>query len=312
MALFKINNQKLEPISEKKIKLEKDIQKLTEQNLDVIFGYKLIASEVRIDNFRFDTLAWNPESNSFIIIEYKKERNFSIVDQGFSYLSLLVNKKEFFLVEYYENTKKNISRSDVDWSQSRVVFISPSFTPYQINSINFKNMAFDLYEVKLFDNNNIFYEQIKADGSSESIDLLMKDAKVESITKEIINYTVDGLFKPNWEESKEIFDLLNEKILSLDPNIKQNPVKIYVGYKIGQKNIVLVKAFKTGPCIEFLRSEPKDFKDPEGKVNYVPKSMKHFNQHVSYLQLSSLEDVDYAYSMVKQAYERFIRTTVAN
>lgn len=33
MPIFKILNSKLEPISEKKIDLERDIQKLSEQNL---------------------------------------------------------------------------------------------------------------------------------------------------------------------------------------------------------------------------------------------------------------------------------------
>ena len=161
MSIFKIEKNKLVSISEKKIDLEKDIQKLVEENLETVLGYKFIASELQVDNFRFDTLAWNPETNSFIIIEYKKDRNFSIVDQGFSYLSLLVNKKEFFLIEYFEHTKQNLRRENVDWSQSRVIFISPSFTQHQINSVNFKNMAFDLYEIKLFENNTILFDQVK-------------------------------------------------------------------------------------------------------------------------------------------------------
>jgi len=305
MAIFKINNQKLEPIKEKKIDLERDIQKLTEENLETVFGYKLISSEVKVDNFRFDTLAWNPESNSFVIIEYKKDRNFSIVDQGFSYLSLLVNKKEFFLVEYYESTKKNISRIDVDWSQSRVIFISPNFTSHQINSINFKNMAFDLYEVKLFDNNTILYDQIKADNSSESIDFVMGDSKIESVSKEIKNYTIDDLFHPGWENSREVFDTLREKILSLDPNIKEVPTKYYAGYKIDQKNLLALNIYKMGPDIVFTRSQPKDFNDPENKVKYVKDSIKHYNQHQSYFHLSTIDDIEYAVFLAKQAYKRF-------
>jgi len=48
--------------------------------------------------------------------------------------------------------KDTLRRDDVDWTQTRIVFIASSFTPYQINSINFKNMAFDLYEVKMYSN----------------------------------------------------------------------------------------------------------------------------------------------------------------
>lgn len=37
MPIFKINNSRLEPISEKKIDLGCDIQKLTEQNLEISY-----------------------------------------------------------------------------------------------------------------------------------------------------------------------------------------------------------------------------------------------------------------------------------
>ena len=51
MPLFKINHQKLELIDEKSINLERDIQRLTEQNLKKIFGLEFICSEFNIQNF---------------------------------------------------------------------------------------------------------------------------------------------------------------------------------------------------------------------------------------------------------------------
>lgn len=305
MPIFKINQNKLETISEKKIDLERDIQKLTEENLEAVFGYKFIASELKVDNFRFDTLAWNPETKSFVIIEYKKDKNFSVVDQGFSYLSLLVNKREFFLYEYFEHTKHNLSRSEVDWAQSRVVFVSPYFTSHQINSVNFRNMAFDLYEVKLFDNNTILYDQVKPSESSESIETVMASPAVQTVSREIKNITVEDVFKPSWQKSRGLFDVLDEKILALNPNIKRNIVKSYVGYKIDQKNILLLKGFQAGPSIEFMRSQPKDFKDPESKVEYTQNSLKYYNQHTSWFWVKNFDDVDYAMMLIKQAYERF-------
>ena len=307
MAIFKIEKSKLISIPEKKISLEKDIQKLTEENLETVLGYKFIASELKVDNFRFDTLAWDPETKSFIIIEYKKDRNFSIVDQGFSYLSLLVNKKEFFLIEYFEHTKHNLSREEVDWSQSRVIFISPSFTQHQINSVNFKNMAFDLYEIKLFENNTVLFNKIEPADSSESIDLVMKNSKFESIAKEIKNYSIDNLFKENWKESREIFDNLSERIVALDPNIKLSPTGGYVGCKIENFNVVDLHPHKSFIELALLRVKPEDLNDPEKKVKYQELSMKHWNKHVSIFKVNNIEDIDYAMMLVKQVYKKFIK-----
>jgi len=144
MALFKINKNKVERIKEKSIDLERDLQKITENNLEEIFGLKFVSSEMRLNNFRIDTLAFNPEQKSFVIIEYKKDRSFSVVDQGYSYLSLMLNNKADFVLEYNEKTMSSLRRDDIDWNQSRVIFIANSFTVYQQNAINFKDLPFEL------------------------------------------------------------------------------------------------------------------------------------------------------------------------
>lgn len=48
MALYNLQNKKLQIIKEESFKLEKDIQAITEENLDYIFGLKFIKSEFAI------------------------------------------------------------------------------------------------------------------------------------------------------------------------------------------------------------------------------------------------------------------------
>ena len=91
MSLYSIKNSKLEPIRKVEFKYERELQKLTEENLEELFGLKFVASEFQLDNLRIDTLAFNEETKSFVIIEYKKGKNYSVIDQGYSYLSLLLN-----------------------------------------------------------------------------------------------------------------------------------------------------------------------------------------------------------------------------
>src|SRR5690554_3551108 len=132
MALFKIEpDGQLESIKEYPFKLEKEIQFLTEINLKSVFRLEFVKSEFTLNNFRIDTLAFDKDSGSFVIIEYKRDKNFSVIDQGYAYLSLMLNNKADFILEYNESSKEALKRNDVDWSQSRVVFISPTFTNYQ-------------------------------------------------------------------------------------------------------------------------------------------------------------------------------------
>ena len=93
MPAFQLSNGKLSQIKEKKVDLEKDIQSLTEKNLETIFGLQFISTEFHIENFWIDTLAFDPQANSFVIIEYKKDQSFSVIDQGVSYLNTVLRNK---------------------------------------------------------------------------------------------------------------------------------------------------------------------------------------------------------------------------
>lgn len=76
------------------------MQKLTQANLQQIFGLDLVRSEFELQGLRIDTLAFDKDSKGFVIIEYKKDRNISVVDQGMAYLNLMLNNKADFILEY--------------------------------------------------------------------------------------------------------------------------------------------------------------------------------------------------------------------
>lgn len=192
MPIFNISkNGDLIQITEKNFSLEKDIQKIVEMNIDTIFGLKFIASEYTLNNLRIDSLGFDTETNSFVIIEYKKDRNFSVIDQGYAYLPLLLNNKAEFILLYNENNKDNnmIKKNDVDWSQSRVIFVSPNFTNYQRKAIEFKDLPIELWEVKLYSNNTILFSQIQSPEKSESITTISQRSEVvKQVSREVRTY----------------------------------------------------------------------------------------------------------------------------
>ena len=135
MPIYQNRKGGLNLIKEVKIAYEKDLQELTENNLSNIFGLKFISSEFILGNFRLDTLAFDEDTKSFVIIEYKRDKSFSVIDQGFSYLSLMLNNKADFILEYNEKNNDNLQRGSIDWSQSRVLFLANSFASIQHKSV---------------------------------------------------------------------------------------------------------------------------------------------------------------------------------
>ncbi len=160
MPLYKIEQQ-LEQIKEISFKLEREIQQLTEQNLRSLLRLNFIRSEFSLNNFRIDTLAFDHDAKAFVIIEYKRDKTFSVIDQGYAYLSLMLNNKADFILEYNESQNQSLKRTDIDWTQSKVIFVSPLFTTYQREAINFKDLPIELWEVKKFENNTFSFEQVQ-------------------------------------------------------------------------------------------------------------------------------------------------------
>lgn len=101
-------------IAEERFPLETEIQRLTEANLQDLFDLNLVKSEFELHGLRIDTLAFDMEAGTFVIIEYKKDRNFSVIDQGFAYLNLMLNNKSDFILEYNESfMTQPLKRGDV-------------------------------------------------------------------------------------------------------------------------------------------------------------------------------------------------------
>jgi len=304
MPVFKINNFKLSEVKDVPFSLEKELQNITEKNLNNIFNLKFVSSEFELNNFRLDTVAFDRETNSFVIIEYKK--NNSVIDQGYSYLSLMLNNKADFILEYNEKMEHSLKKNDVDWSQSRVLFISSAFTPYQRNAIGFKDLPIEIWEVKKYDNGTIFYNQLKPLEARESIKTISKNKTVEKVNKEIKEYSFDDIFRKDWIEPKKLFDTLREDILEIDERIEEKINKFYIGYKIGFFNVCSIKAFKSKLEIDLVRVDKEDLKDPENKIERVPWKKYKWGKFCSYT-IKRFNEIDYGLFLIKQVYEKFYK-----
>lgn len=303
MPLFKKSKSKLIKIKEKGIPNEKDIQKVTEENLNEIFGLEYISSEFTVGNLRIDTLCFNPENNSFVIIEYKKDRSFSVIDQGFAYLAIMLNNKAEFLLEYNESVKsKHLNRADIDWSQSRVIFISPFFTAHQKASINFKNLPIELWEINYYEDNLIEYEKIEPLESSEKIETITGDKFIKEVAREIKTYDLDWHLKRGSDKTRKLFYSLRDKIFELG-EIKEKYLQFYVGYRINEGNInfCAIHFYKAKLGLSIIIPD-KNLNDPKKWAKKVPKSYR-WPKNLKFFNITSEKDIPYAMNLIGQSYE---------
>ena len=299
MPIYLNQNNKLTEVEEKAFKLEREIQKVFEENLNTIMGLTLVKSEFTIKNKRIDTLAYDQQSNAFIIIEYKRDRNLSVVDQGFTYLSLMLENKADFIIEYNETLKQNLMREDVDWSQTRVAFVSTSFTENQILATNFKDIAIELWEIKRFENNLFSVNSIKKTRSAESIKPVMQQNEaLKKVIAEIKVYTEEDHIASTTEEIAELYKRFRDAILNLTDGIEIKPTKLYIAFK-KDRNVVDItiqkKALKI--CINAKFGTIDDAKCIAKDVSKIG----HFGNGDYEIQVNNDKDLEYIMSLVKQA-----------
>ena len=302
MILYKINDDKLDEIEEVPFLNELELHKLCEGNLESLFGLQFVRREFALNNFRIDTLAFDYSTKSFVIIEYKNTRNFSVIDQGYAYLSLLVNNKADFILEYNESCNKTLKREDVDWSQSRVIFVSPEFNNYQKESINFRDLPFELWEVKKFNNNTVSFNLIKASKNTESIKVIETTSEViKSVNKEIKVYKEENFLNNTSEELRDIYNIIKEYILTLDSNITIKCTGGYISYRLNNKNIIDIYPMKKQIKIWFncKWGSIKDYKNLTRNVSNIG----HWGNGDYEISLTNSEEIEYLFDLIKQVYK---------
>ncbi|XKM13245.1 DUF5655 domain-containing protein [Orbaceae bacterium ac157xtp] len=300
MQIFSNKNNQLTQLKEKPFKLEKEIQTLFEANLEMIGNITFVKSEFRIKDYRIDTLAYDTEAKAFVIIEYKRDRNFSVVDQGVTYLNLMLDYQADFIVEYNESCHANLKRNEVDWSQSRIIFVSPSFTAYQKQSTNFKDLAIELWEIKRFDHDLVLINPIKRSKSAPSIKQVQptKNSALDKVTKELVVYDEDYHLNDKSDDVKELYESFKNAILALSPELEISPKKHYLPFKLGKNNIVSIQLQNKNLKI-WINAKKGTLDDPKNLTKDV-SNLGHHSTGDYELTVHDTQNLEYIMSLVKQ------------
>ena len=310
MDLYKIKKDNLEPIERDPFKLEKEIQSVVESNVETLFGLEFVKTEFSIGNFRLDSICFDNDTNSFVIIEYKKGSSYSVIDQGYSYLSLMLNNKSDFILEYNETTDKTLKRGDVDWSQSRIIFVSPSFNTYQKNSVNFKDVPFELWEIRRFSNGTIGLDQhmSSSDESIQSVDN-RKDSVIKNVGKEVKVFTEDELFSGKKDNLRELYNEIKERVSDWE-DVKIVPKKKYICIQKNKKIKIYINVRINFLYLGFLSRIDFSGNVKSKKKGFIlddPKKLFKMNKtnykEGYYIKITNNKDIDYILLMLKQKFE---------
>ncbi len=306
MIFRKGQDNKLTPVKNIGFKLEKDIQTLVENNMDVLFGLRFLETEFTIADFRFDSVAFDDETNSFVIIEDKNVENKGLVDQGYAYLKTALDRKADLVLLYNRKTGQSKQIDDFEWDQISVIFVSPKFSRYQTEAVNFQGMPFRLYRISQYKDGIIDLEEIKERKVKEDpLSLGTGDSDIKTVAREVKVYTEDHNLEKADEETKELYQKLKDKASDID-TFDIVPRKLYIAYKINNTNVFDVQVEKRSLAVFLnLKSGELDgqFDDSKLSVKNVSKT-GHWGNGDYKAIVQSEDQLDYLIPLIRLSYKK--------
>lgn len=248
IKLFSIKHTVTERTSSEVI-LEKELQRLIEQNMEIFFGVRFLESEYSITNGRMDSIGID-ENNSPVIFEYKRSQNENVINQGLFYLDWLLDHKANFELLVINKLGMEVA-NNIDWSVPCVICIAHDFTKYDIHAVNQMQRNIKLVSYRKYDDELILFEHLNAPKVKPISESTISDSDTKGNTQKP---HVEKL-KQASKDMKNLYYSICDFIESLGDDIVQNQLKNYLAYKKVQ-NMVCIEIFNK-QIILFLKLNPE-------------------------------------------------------
>lgn len=291
IKLFSITDEVVE-LNASSVSLEKELQKLIEENMYVFFGVTFLASEFSTSNGgRIDSLGID-ENGCPVIFEYKRSTNENVINQGLFYLDwLLDHKAEFELLIM----KRHIKDQILDWSMPRLICIASDFTKYDEYAVKQINRNIDLIRYKKFGDKLILFELINSNTTTP-----LKQVIDSSNQKSYQEKTFEEQYRSADKGVRELYDSIKDYILSLGDDVSENQLKLYTAFK-KIKNIVCAE-IRSKNIFLYLKIDPETVEEEQGFLRDVRK-IGHWGTGDTEITIKNAVDFNKAKKYIDMAYE---------
>jgi len=319
MPVFQNNGGILTQIEETAGLVEKDVQKLIENNLDTLLRLTFIQSEYntgKMHGGRIDTVALeeaDPEP-IFVIMEYKNKRDKNVLIQAIYYFGWAKDHEDAVIKLAQSRGIKNAHKIDV--SKTKIICIDRKFTKEEIYVAAILNTwcNFDIQLLVFTLQDDIFtidtathssLPVCKSNGSGRPLYRIIKgdliDESIVSVERprSPVKALVTRLIDPEWKYH-DLFNMFSEYALSFDDiEIHDNTEyigfrKLYnlfvvKGYQDYMKVIIDLNKYKDNALIEsitpYVESYPRDlFMQVESKYKKDGLLMEFMVKESDHLQ----------------------------
>lgn len=292
IKLFSLN-EGVKECTSSEVVLEKELQTLIEQNMEIFFGVRFLKSEYVVTNGRMDSIGID-ENNSPVIFEYKRSQNENVINQGLFYLDWLLDHKADFKLLVID--KLGMEAADnIDWSVPCVICVAHDFTKYDMHAVNQMQRNIKLVSYRRYDNGMLLLEHL----NTPIVKPIMENVGDENGTKNSTQKTHLEKLAAISENMKNLYHSICDFIESLGDDIVSNQLKLYLAYKKVQ-NMVCIEIFNK-QIILFLKLNPETVELENGFTRDM-RSIGHYGTGDLQITIKNAADFERAKPLLERAY----------
>lgn len=302
IKLFSIQGTKATNLQGSAFKLEKDLQNIVEKHMDTLLQMRFIASEYETGKNhggRIDSLGLD-ENGCPVIIEYKRNTNASVINQGLFYLDwLLDHKAEFEMMVLKQFGRKVVDT--IDWTGPRLLAIAEDFTKYDVHAVQQINRNIELIQYIHYPDGFLVLNLVNAVTAPPIPDQL-STKKTNKTDK--VNYKTIGQYMTDMSGSlSAVYDEAREFMLELGDDVIEKELKYYIAFR-RMKNFVTVQVAPTKETLYlYLNLDPKSIELEKG-FSADLTNIGHQGTGNLELRICSIEDLEKAKPYIKQSFDQ--------
>lgn len=276
--------------------LEKALQNLIEQHLDVFLGVRFLASEYstgKKHRGRIDTLGLD-ENGSPVIIEYKRSTGENVINQGLFYLDWLLDHQAEFEALV---TNSFGSETAVEWSAPRLLCIAGDFTRYDEHAVAQINRSIELIRYRQYGTELLLFELVNAPGADGNAKAGTTPGAGSTSEKTVADYLAQAP-----DAMVERFQTLETFALSLGDDVTKKELKNYFAFR-RLKNFACIEVHPGGGhLLVYVKVDPDEVDLVDGVLRDV-RHIGHFGTGDLEVRITADEHLDIAKEMIARSYE---------
>jgi predicted transport protein len=304
IKLFRTLPNSVEELTPKSAKLEKELQKQIETNMDTFLSIRFLATEFSTSNGgRIDSLGLD-ENGCPVIIEYKRHSNENVINQGLFYLDWLLDHKADFQLLVMSKLGNDMATT-IEWFGARLICIASDFNRYDEYAIKQIDRNIELMRYKYFSDDLLLLELVNTQVSSKPADMINNAAEKLPETKknQAYDWTLD---KAKSQSSTELMSLFNEicsYVESLSDDVTRKDLKLYTAFK-RIKNIACVSLVpnKDPRVVMWLKLNPDNVHLEKGFTKDV-RNIGHWGTGDLEVEVRDAEQLERAKQLLLKSFE---------